>query len=124
MFLGFPGGRFVPGPPAPEVRNLSGTTGKAGDHVQPGPARCTGTFSITRGLKFTRLRRKLVALKPRNKNRNLSFVVSVIPGETWPRDSLQRVRLETWCRTHLKLAPETNYKAMSWPFPGLAKNLN
>ncbi len=39
-----------------------------------------------------------------------------VSGQTWPRDPetpLQRVRLEQWCRMHLRLAPETNYK---WVF--------
>jgi hypothetical protein len=37
-----------------------------------------------------------------------------VSGGTWPRDPLQRVRLEIWCRTHTKLAPETKSKAVSW----------
>ncbi len=44
-------------------------------------------------------------------------------GQTWPRDPVQRVRLEKWCRTHLTLAPGINYKVISWPFPGLGQKL-
>ncbi len=65
----------------------------------------------------------LAAIKPRNKKHNLSFVFRSFPGKTWPRDPLQRVRLEQWCRTRLKLAPETNSKATSWLFPGLGKKI-
>ncbi len=36
----------------------------------------------------------------------------------WPRDPFQRVGLEKWCRTHPKLAPETNSKAVWLPFSG------
>ncbi len=39
-------------------------------------------------------------------------------GQARPRDPLQRVRLDKWCRGHRKLTPETNHKALSWPFPG------
>ncbi len=39
-------------------------------------------------------------------------------GRTWPRDPLQRVGLEKWCRTHPRSAPETNSKAVSRPFSG------
>ncbi len=39
---------------------------------------------------------------------NSSFGVFLsFPGQAWPRDPLQRVRLYKWCRTRLKLAPET-----------------
>ncbi len=55
---------------------------------------------------------------PRNNNYDLSFVFRSFSGRAWPRDPLQRVRLEKWCRTHPKLAPETNQKAISWPCPG------
>ncbi len=69
-----------------------------------------------------RSRPHLVAIRPRNKQYNLSFgLFRIFPGQTWPRDPLQGVRLEKWCRTHLKLAPETNSKAMSWQFPGLGQ---
>ncbi len=63
----------------------------------------------------------LITIEPRNKQYNLSFgLFRPLSGQTWPRDPLQRVWLEKWCcRAHLKLAPETNSKAMSWPFHGL-----
>jgi hypothetical protein len=41
----------------------------------------------------------------------LIFVRS-FPGQAGPRDPFQRVKLEQWCRSHLKLTPETNYKAV------------
>ncbi len=64
----------------------------------------------------------LQSIMPRNKNYNLSFgLFRSFPGRTWPRDPFQRVRLKKWCRTHLKLAPETDYKVISWPFPGLGQ---
>jgi hypothetical protein len=65
----------------------------------------------------------LVSIKPRCTNYNFSLVFRTFPGQTWPRDPCQRVRLDKLCRTHLKLAPETNSKAMSWPLPGLGKKL-
>ncbi len=34
---------------------------------------------------------------------------------------LPRARLKEWCRTRLKLAPETNSEAISWPVPGLGQ---
>ena len=64
----------------------------------------------------------LGAIKPRSKHYNLSFgLFRSLPGRTWPRDPFQRVRLEKTSRTHFKLAPETNYKAVSWPCPGLGQ---
>ncbi len=32
---------------------------------------------------------------------------------------MKQARLEKSCRTHLKLAPQTNYKSISWLTPGL-----
>ncbi len=52
---------------------------------------------------------------------NLSFdnfyigIFRAFPGRAWPRDPLQRVRLEKWRRTHLKVDPDTNCKTISWP---------
>ena len=65
----------------------------------------------------------LVAILPRNKNLDLGFGFRSFSGQTWPRDPLQRVRFEKWCRTPLKLAQGTNYQVISWPFPGLGKKL-
>ena len=62
-----------------------------------------------------------VAIKPRNNNYNSSFVFWLFPGQAWPPYPFQRVRLDKWCRAQLKLTPETNSKAMSWPFPTLGK---
>jgi hypothetical protein len=63
-----------------------------------------------------------VAIKPRNKNDHSSYnLFRSFPGQTWPRDTLQRVRLEQWCRTHVKLSPETIYKAITVPLPGLGQ---
>ena len=39
-----------------------------------------------------------------------------ISGRTWTRDPSKRVGFGKWCRTHTKLAPETNSKAASLPF--------
>ena len=39
-----------------------------------------------------------------------------ISGRSWPRDPFKRVGPEKWCRTHPKLAQETNSKAASSPF--------
>ena len=36
-----------------------------------------------------------------------------VSGRNWPRDPFQRVGLNKWCRTHPKLAPETNSNAVS-----------
>ncbi len=64
----------------------------------------------------------LVAIMPRNKKHDLSFgLFRSFSGRAWPRDPLQRVRLEKCNRTHPKLAPESNYKAMSWQYPGLGQ---
>ncbi len=55
---------------------------------------------------------------PKNKSCNLSVgLFRSCSGLTWRRDPFQRVRLAKCCRTHLKLAPETNYNTISWPFP-------
>jgi hypothetical protein len=63
--------------------------------------------------------RNLVAIMLRSKNCNLSFVIFLsFSGQTGPETQLQRARLEKWCRTCLKLAPETNYNVTSWPCPG------
>jgi hypothetical protein len=43
----------------------------------------------------------------------LIYVCWTIFGQTWPRDQSKRVGLEKWCRTHPKLAPETNSNAVS-----------
>ncbi len=62
----------------------------------------------------------LVALRPRKTSCNLSFgLFLTFSGQAWPRDPLQRVRLEKWCNTHLKVAPEAKSKAISWRFPRL-----
>ena len=64
----------------------------------------------------------LIANKPRIINYNLSFGLFLsFPGQTWPRDPLQRVRPEKWYWSHLKLTSETHYKAISWQFPGLGQ---
>ncbi len=39
-----------------------------------------------------------------------------LSGQTWPQDSFKRVRLEKWCRTHLKSPQETNSNAISRHF--------
>jgi hypothetical protein len=51
---------------------------------------------------------------PRHASPNWHF-----PPKLGPKTRSNGSRSKKWCRTHLKLAPETNYKAMSWPFPGL-----
>jgi hypothetical protein len=43
-----------------------------------------------------------------NKNYSLIWGFWQISGRTWPRDPFQRVGIEKRCRTHPKLAPETN----------------
>ncbi len=48
-----------------------------------------------------------------NQNYNLNFGNWPICGRTWPRDPFQRVRLEIWCRTQPKLAPDANSKTIS-----------
>ncbi len=53
-----------------------------------------------------------------HQNYNLYLWFWQVSGRTWPRDPFQRVGLEKRCRTHPKLAPETNSKAVSWPFSG------
>jgi hypothetical protein len=70
----------------------------------------------------------LVAVKPLG---NMIILVLVfccfgfVFGRSWAQDPLKRVRLDKWCRTHLTLAPGTNYKVISWPLSGLVKrNLN
>jgi hypothetical protein len=69
-------------------------------------------------------RAKKACIQPRNKKYKLSFGrFRSFPGQTWPQDPFQRVRLEKWCRTHLKLAPKTNYKANAYR-GGRFKGLN
>ncbi len=63
----------------------------------------------------------LAAIKPRSTNHSLNLIFKSLPGKTWPRAPLQRARHDKLCRTHLKSTPETNYKAMSWPCPGLGQ---
>ena len=43
--------------------------------------------------------------------------VGLVLGQSWPLDSFKRVRLEGCCRTHLKVAPQTNSKSISWLTP-------
>ena len=50
----------------------------------------------------------LVAVKPLGKMIILVLVFCCfgsVFGQSWPQDPFKRVRLEKWCRTHLKLAP-------------------
>ncbi len=80
---------------------------------------CASSLALRRS---PTLNAKFIAIKPRNKHYNLSFgLFRSFSGRAWPRDPFQRVKLDKWCRTHLELAPETNAKAMSWPFPGLSQ---
>ncbi len=46
------------------------------------------------------------------------FAFWQVSGRTWPRDPFQRVCLDKWWRTHPKLAPETNSKAVASPCSG------
>ncbi len=55
----------------------------------------------------------LPSLKMNNKNYNLYCGFWPVSGRPWPRDPFQRVGLKKWCRTHTKVAPENNYKAVS-----------
>jgi hypothetical protein len=48
-----------------------------------------------------------------NINDDAYFGFWQVSARTWPRDPFQRVGLEKGCRTHPKLAPETNYKTVS-----------
>jgi hypothetical protein len=44
----------------------------------------------------------LLAIKSRDKQNNSNFgLLRPFSGQTWPRDLLQRVRLDKWCRTLL-----------------------
>ena len=82
--------------------------------------------SPTSGPEALLCNKGLVAGKPLGKMVILVYFVCCfgqVFGQSWPQDPFERVRFEQWCRTHLKLAPETNYKAMSWPFPGLRQKL-
>ena len=48
----------------------------------------------------------VVAVKPLGKMIILVLVVCCfgpVFGQSWPQDPFKRVRLEKWCRTHLKL---------------------
>ncbi len=47
-------------------------------------------------------------------------VLGRFPAECGLETPVQLVGLETRCRTPRKLAPETNYKAISWLIPGLS----
>ena len=65
----------------------------------------------------------LVAIKTKSYNFSLVFVSGISRPNLAPRPA--PTSFEKWCRTNLILAPETNYKAISWPFPGLGeKSLN
>ncbi len=68
--------------------------------------------------------RHVVAVKPGRLDHSCFSVccVGVVFGRSWPQDPSQRVKLEKRCRTHIKSAPETDYKTISWPIPGQAKN--
>ena len=68
----------------------------------------------------------LVAVKPLGKIIILVLVFGCfgpVFGQSLPQDPIKRVWLDKWCRTRIKLAPQTNYIAISWLIPGQSQKL-
>ncbi len=60
----------------------------------------------------------LLSFRIDNTNYNFYLGFRPITGRTWPRDPFKQVGLGKWYTNHPKLAPETDFNAVSWPFSG------
>ncbi len=85
----------------------------------------TSDLGITRdpctpeGPSILGLSSKLLAIMPRNRNYNLSFnLFGHFPNKLGPETHSNGSGSKNGAKPHLKLAPGTNFKVVSWPLLG------